>query len=415
MRRYVIVGGGVAGHRAAIELRRLAPAAEITLIAGEDSLPYDRPTLTKDLLLAAKSPAEIVLKDADRYEELGITLLRDTWVDEIDRRQGFVAAGRRRFPYDSLLLATGSRSRRFPAGFDAGVGLYVRTLADSLRLRSVLRAGRRVVIVGGGFIGLEVAAAARRAQCDVTVIEAKSTLLSRGMPEPIGSFMRDLHLSNGVGFRLGAMIRAIHRQADGSAKVELSGETLQADLVVLGLGVEPNVELARQAELEIDDGIVVDAQCRTSDPAIFAAGEVTSHPSGPRGIRRRIESWRVASDQPLVAAANMAGGTLSYKDAPWLWSDQFDVNLQSIGDVLDGETYLQRGDPAARKWTLIALDGSGLPIGGVAINNGRDISVLRRAIVNGTELPDTLVSDAIPFPPRDVRGISATADLQVLS
>jgi NADPH-dependent 2,4-dienoyl-CoA reductase/sulfur reductase-like enzyme len=405
----------VAGHRAAIELRRLRPEAAITVMAGEESLPYDRPTLTKELLLANKTAAEIVLKDADRYAELGISYLRGTWAEGIDTREGVVEAGLQRIPYDTLLLATGSRARRLPIGLDAGGGLYIRTLADALRLRAQLLKGRRVVIIGAGFIGLEVAAAARKAGCSVTVVEAKSTVLSRGMPEPVSQFMQGLHVTNGVEFRFGTLIGAIDWTSDGSALVELAHETLRADVVVFGLGIEPNVELARQAGLDVRDGIVVDAQCRTSAAEIFAAGEVTSHPSGPHGTHRRIESWRVASDQPLVAAANMADGEASYTDAPWLWSDQYDVNLQCIGDVLNGTVYLQRGDPATHKWTLIALDDAGLPLGGVAINNGRDISMLRRAIVNGTPIPDVLASECVRLPSSHANSDILSGPLRVSS
>ncbi len=396
MRQYVIVGNGVAGHRAAVELRRLDNDAAITLIGSDTDLPYDRPSLTKDFLLGHKDATQIVLKDALDYAQHRIAYMPGTIVDVIDAGNRRVTIAGREHGYDALLLATGSRPRLLPKGLDAGNGFYLRSLADARQLSEALRPGLRVVVIGGGFIGLEVAAAARIRGCAVTVAEARSSVLSRGLPPVIGRFMAGLHQDNGITIICDATVTSLDWTGP-TARITVNGSVIEADIVVYGLGVEPNTELAERIGLRLDDGIVVDTGCRTSDPAIFAAGEVTSHPSGRSGARRRIESWRVSSEQPLVAAANMTGGASTYVDAAWLWSDQFDVNLQCLGDVSDGAAYMLRGAVEERKWTLIALDKAGLPVGAVAVNNGRDISMLRRAINTGAPLPTALAADASPF------------------
>jgi NADPH-dependent 2,4-dienoyl-CoA reductase/sulfur reductase-like enzyme len=397
MQRYVIVGNGVAGHRAAIELRRLCNDADITLIGADIDRPYDRTALSKDFLLGQRTEADILLRDASDYDRHGIDYLPGTLVENVDGDNRFVFAGGKGFPYDSLLLATGSRPRRLPADLDNGKVFYLRTLQDARELARALQPGLRVAVIGGGFIGLEVAAAARMHGCEVTVVEAQPSVLTRAMPPAVSLFMRRLHEDNGVAVRCGETVRSIDWRSGSAIAVELADSVFSADLVVCGLGIEPNVDLARKIGLPIDDGILVDHGCRTADPEIFAAGEVTSHPTGRLGTHRRIESWRMASDQPLVAAANMAGGQARYLDAAWLWSDQYDVNLQSLGEVLDGTTYLIRGRFGEKKWTLIALDEEERPIGAVAANNGRDISMLRRTMAAGGPLPAALLADSRQF------------------
>jgi NADPH-dependent 2,4-dienoyl-CoA reductase/sulfur reductase-like enzyme len=346
-----------------------------------------------------------VLKDARTYDDRQIVYLPDTRVDAVDAGRRVVRAGSQQLSYDALLLATGSRPRQLPPEVDHGAGINVRSLTDARRLDAALRPGARVAVIGGGFIGLEVAAAACSRGCAVTVIEAQPRVMSRGMPAPVSAFMQALHESHGVEIRCNETVLAIDWRGDGSGCViRLADGFLNADVVVYGLGIQPNVELATDTGLKVADGIVVDDGCRTADPAIFAAGEVTSHPSGPLRQRRRIESWRVASEQPLVAAANMLGDAASYNDAPWLWSDQFDVNLQVLGDVLGGAMFLTHGDMASPKWTLIALDEEGLPIGAAAVNNGRDISMLRRAINARAGVPTALANDCRPLAGRTDAG-----------
>jgi len=391
--RCLVIGAGLAGHRAALELRNLSAEASITLLGAEAGMPYDRPPLSKAFLSGAASARDILLKDAERHDELGIAYRPSTVVVEIDRAQQIVRTGSgETLQYDALLIATGSRPRRLPAPLDAPGLHYIRTLADAERLAPVLASGGEIVVIGGGFIGLEVAATARQLGCEVTVVEAQPRLLARGMPAFVGERILDMHRDSGVRVLLGSRIEAIAHGPDGTFEVRLGDRVLSAAAVVVGIGIVPNTELAEQAGLEIADGIVVDRSCCTCDPRIFAAGEVTAHPSGASGERRRIESWRAASDQPLVAARSMLGIEAQYSDFPWLWSDQYDANLQTIGLPDGGARYILK-DGDAGKWTLIALDQGGAARGAVAFNNGRDISMVRKYLRQGGRLPDSVAAE----------------------
>ncbi len=378
MRRFVVVGGGVAGHRAALELARAGDTVD--LLSEEQTLPYDRPPLSKEILHRSKSAEEIVLAGAAAYADSGVLFHPGTRAVTIDRGRRIVATeGGRDFPYDRLLLATGSRARQLPPALagDAPVH-YLRTLEDAQQIMARLTPGCRVVVIGGGFIGLEVAAAAIRHGCRVTVLEAQPRLLARGMPEDVSAWVAQLHSAQGVDIRTSVRIEAMRRQGD-AAVLSGPGWSLEADLVVAGIGIVPNVELAAAAGLAIDDGVVVDAQCRTSDPAIFAAGEVTARPL-QLGAPRRIESWRSSTEQGLVAAQAMLDKDVSFDEVPSLWSDQYETNIQAVGFPELAARHEVLGDPQAGAWTWVALDEAGVVIGGVAINRGRDAAGLRRAV-----------------------------------
>ncbi|HTI02881.1 MAG TPA: FAD-dependent oxidoreductase [Acidisoma sp.] len=386
MQRYVIIGGGLAGHRAALELAKCAPGAAIHLLEDEDGLPYDRPPLSKEILNGTKEAGGIVLNGAAGYEKSGITYCPKTKIIRIDRVGRRVEAEDGRiFAYDALLLATGSRPRRLPARIAGDAEIhYLRTLEDSLRLRDRLVAGRQVAVIGGGFIGLEVAAAAIARGCRVTVLEALPRLLARAMPEEVSIWVQGLHEREGVDIRLSAGVDTMRREGD---RTRLNGAewTLLADVVIAGIGVVPNAELAAEAGLDVADGIVVDAFCGTADPAIFAAGEVTSHPVAGGG-RLRIESWKSSGEQGAIAARNMCGGAETFDEVPWLWSDQFDANIQMIGLPDHAARHEILGDPASKAWTMVSVDGNERIVGGIAINRGRDASMLKRAVRNGAPL-----------------------------
>ena len=378
--RYVVVGGGVAGHRAAIELARSAPTASIHLISDEPHLPYDRPPLSKEILHGSKTADDIIYPGATAYAEKNILWQAETRVTRIDRARRTVATEKgTELAYDRLLLATGSRPRRLPAGYVNGATVhYLRTLREAIALKDHLVEGRRIAIIGGGFIGLEVAASAVRRGCRVTVLEAESRVLARGMPPEVSEWVDRLHRAAGVDIKLDALVKSLHQ--NGSA-VTIAGAdwALDADAVLVGIGARPNVELAAEAGIELKDGILVDYQCRTSDPAIFAAGEVTSHPL-MYGPERRIESWKSSGEQGAIAARAMAGETVSFDEVPTLWSDQYTTNIQSIGFPDLGTEYEILGDPTSSAWTIVALDKGGTVVGGVAINQGRNAGLLRRAV-----------------------------------
>jgi NADPH-dependent 2,4-dienoyl-CoA reductase/sulfur reductase-like enzyme len=380
MQRFVVVGGGVAGHRAAIELARRAPAATIDLLSEEPCLPYDRPPLSKELLYGSKTAEQIVLSGAATYTQNNIRHHPGTRVTAIDRhRQTVVTADGTEFGYDRLLLATGSRPRRLPAACTGDTPVhYLRTLQDAMALAPQLVTGRRILVIGGGFIGLEVAAAAARKNCRVTVLEAQPRLLARGMPAMVSEWVERRHRDQGIDILTSTGVQAM--RCDGSKiLVTAMGSTITADVVIAGIGAEPNVELAADAKLQLGNGLVVDAQCRTSDPLIFGAGEVTSHPV-MHGPSRRIESWKSSAEQGTIAAQAMTGADVTFDEIPSLWSDQFDINIQSIGFPDLGVAHEVLGDPASNAWTLVSLGEDGSVVGGVAINRGRDASALRRAV-----------------------------------
>jgi 3-phenylpropionate/trans-cinnamate dioxygenase ferredoxin reductase subunit/anthranilate 1,2-dioxygenase ferredoxin reductase subunit len=386
MQRFVVVGGGVAGHRAVIELSRRAPNATIDLVSEEPCLPYDRPPVSKELLHGSKTAEEIVLTGASVYAQTNIRYHAGARVTAIDRvHRKVMTQGGAEFVFDRLLLATGSRPRQLPPDCVGEVAVrYLRTVQDALALQQQLIAGRRVAVIGGGFIGLEVAAAAVRRGCRVTIIESQARVLARGMPILVSEWVDRLHRAEGVEICLSASVIAM-RQERSNVSIIGSGWTTETDLVVVGIGAEPNVELAADAGLEVCDGLVVDAQCRTSDAAIYGAGEVTCHPM-MHGVPRRVESWKSSSEQGTVAAQAMTGAAVLFDEVPTLWSDQFNANIQAVGFPDLGVEHEVIGDPASNSWTLVSLGRDGSVVGGVAINRGRDASALRRAVRNRASL-----------------------------
>jgi anthranilate 1,2-dioxygenase ferredoxin reductase component len=393
--RHVIVGAGHAARRAAETLRALNADVRIVMIGEEPHAPYDRPALSKDALMSEEGERKAFIRQHDWYAAHRIDLRLSATVTEIDRRRACVRLrDGSEIGYERLLLATGSRVRRFSGAMDQRVPLhYVRTLADARALRSVLAPGKRVAILGGGFIGLEVAAAATQAGCKTTVIEPAPVLLQRALPDSVAHHIAALHERNGVELRLGTMPHAI-TYANGGASIETDAGAVAADVVVAGIGVLPNVELAEACELEVRNGIVVDEQCRTNDPAIFAAGEVTMHASPLLGRSIRIESWQVAENQPVVAAENMLGGRAIYAELPWLWSDQFDCNVQTLGIIEAQHRLVTRGDPASGSFCVMALDEIGRLQAAISVNSGRDIGACRRLISNGKVMDEVRLSDA---------------------
>jgi anthranilate 1,2-dioxygenase ferredoxin reductase subunit len=393
--RHVIVGAGHAARRAAETLRALNADVEILMIGEEPHAPYDRPTLSKDALMSEEGERKAFIRQHDWYAAHRIDLRLSSTVTEVVRKRACVRLhDGSEIGYDRLLLATGSRVRRFSGPWDPRVPLhYVRTLADARALRAVLAPGKRVAILGGGFIGLEVAAAATQAGCKATVIEPAPALLQRALPDSVAHHIGALHERNGVDLRLGTMPHAITYE-NGGASIEIDAGAVAADVVVAGIGVVPNVELAEACGLNVSNGIVVDEQCRTNDPAIFAAGEVTMHANPLLGRSVRIESWQVAENQPVVAAENMLGGGAIYAELPWLWSDQFDCNVQTLGIIEAQHRLVTRGDPVIGSFCVMALDEIGRMRAAVSVNSGRDIGACRRLISSGTVMDDVRLADA---------------------
>ena len=391
MSHIVIIGAGECGARAAFALREKGFDGRVTLVGAEDHLPYERPPLSKDALLHGHAPK--LVSDAARYADVGIDVLTGVGAESLDPSTKSVRLSNgNALVYDRLLLTTGARPRPFP-GF-SGTGdriLTLRTHADAVAIRAALRPHSHLAVIGGGFIGLELAATARTLGARVTVIEGLPRILTRGVPEAIATVVAERHRSEGVEILCGARIEGLIEGPD-SAGVRLEdGRTIDADMIVVGIGAIPNVELARDAGLDIDNGIAVDRHLRTSAPDIFAAGDCCSFPLALYGDRRlRLEAWRNAQDQGQLAAANLLGAGEAVASVPWFWSDQYDLTLQIAG-LADGATHIVRRDLADGTFILFHLDADGrlLAASGIGTGNGiaRDIRLAEMMISAGVR-PD---------------------------
>lgn len=331
--RIVIVGGGQAGASAAAQLRALEFNGAITLVGEEPTLPYQRPPLSKKYLLGQLDLERLLIKPKAFYDSNDIELRLGVEVAALEREERSLnLSDGTRIAWDRLLLATGTKARSLPPQFGNGFDNIrtIRTLADVDALAPVMATAKRVLVVGGGYIGLELASAARQLGLDTTVVEAADRILQRVAAEATSTRVAELHRSHNVEIREGVTLEKLEAQGDDSCRATLGdGTELAADLVVVGIGVVPVTGLAEAAGLEISNGIAVDQFCRTSDDRIFAAGDCASFPW--RGRRIRLESVQNAIEQAEAAAANMIGHQTSYEPVPWFWSDQFDAKLQIAG------------------------------------------------------------------------------------
>jgi NADPH-dependent 2,4-dienoyl-CoA reductase/sulfur reductase-like enzyme len=390
----VIVGAGHAGGRAAEALRTAGFRGKVTLVGSESHLPYERPPLSKDLLAGKITADRTYLKPAAFYAECDIELRLGTTVTEIDRAaQRLRLADGGTLPYDKLLLTTGARPRRLAIPGSEGAPIfYLRDIDDAMALRQAIGAGKHLVVVGAGFIGLEGAAIARRLDCAVTVIELAATPLARVAASEIGAFFAELHRRNGVDLRTGQSVTAIDARDGRVAVATSAGEALVADAVLVGIGAIPNTELARAAGLVVDDGIVVDQFGFTMDPNVFAAGDVTRHFNPLLGRSVRLEAWQNAQNQAIAVAKIMAGGETPYAELPWFWSDQYDVNFQTAGAPLRWDQLVWRGRPEDGRFTLFYLDG-GVPVAGATVNNARDMRFIKLLVAQGQPVDAARLGD----------------------
>lgn len=370
----VIVGAGEAGARAAVELRNRGWDGPITLIGEERQAPYERPPLSKQQLLAPDEPPPVFILNDDLLARHGIRLLAGSPVALIDRAaHEAVLADGSRVPYQKLLLTTGARPRKMSLdGSDLSQMMYLRTYRDALALRSRLQAGKRVVVIGGGFIGLEVAASARERGCSVTVIEAAPRILMRGVPEEIAHIVEARHLAAGVRMTCGTGIGSI--EFDGSEHVIrlADGAVVRCDAIVAGIGAVPETSLAEACGLALENGIRVDERLATSDPDIFAAGDCCSFPHQLYGGRRiRLEAWRNAQEQGRHAAGGMLGANDPYTVLPWFWSDQYELTLQVVGLPDSGDVTVSRDlGEAGKLFFHLTGDGRLVSASGIGPSSG---------------------------------------------
>ncbi len=379
--RIVIVGAGQAGGRGAEALRAHGFGGEILLIGNEAFRPYERPPLSKELLLGTASDEKPFLQPSTYYEDRKIALRTGAHVTEIDRaNQRLRIEGGSTEPYDLLLLATGNRAKPLNSAASALPPLmYLRDMRDAFRLRETLSRRSRIAILGAGFIGLEVAAAALAKGNHVTVFEMADQPLARVVAPEIGAYVADLHQSRGVSIHTGARIQLIEERKSEIVLQTEEGKQYCADVVVVGIGAVPNIELARACGLQTDNGIVVDEFGRTSDPHIFAAGDVTCHYNPILDRRIRLEAWQNAQNQSIAVAKIMAGGSEPFAEVPWFWSDQYEMNLQIAGVPASWDMAVRREGPRAGAFTVFYL-GNGRVVGAIAVNNGRDMKAAKGLI-----------------------------------
>ncbi len=391
----VIVGAGHAGGSAAALLRQYGYAKPIVLLGEEPIAPYQRPPLSKAWLKGEADAEALMLRPERFYAQSDIALRLSTQVVRIDRDgRSVVLEDGGTVPYESLILATGARARRIPLpGFELGGVLALRTAADAEALKQALGRGRRLAVIGGGYIGLEAAASARALGAEAVVIEREPRVLARVACETLSSFFQDYHHRHGVHFILGAGVEAILGGDGRAAAVKLAGDTLvEADAFLVGVGAMPNQALAADAGLHCNDGVVVDLEARTSDPAIFAIGDCTRRPMPLYGGRlHRLESVPNALEQAKQATAALTGRPPPPGEVPWFWSDQYDLKLQIAGVPLDAVRTVIRGDVAGARFAVFHLDGEDRVRAVEAINAAPEFMAGRLLIGQGKPVaPDRL-------------------------
>ena len=391
----VILGGGQAGGRAAEALRGAGYKGRLAIIGEETMLPYERPPLSKDLLAGRSSCDALLVRGTDWYDHEKIALHLGQPASEIDRQAArIILADGTRIPYSALLMATGARPRQLPFAPPGDRIHYLRTTDDCFRLREALQARCHLAIIGAGFIGLEVAATARKLGCTVTVLEVAPAPLMRAVMPEIGGFFTGLHRGHGVELRYGVRVHDIDA-GDETVHIQTAEGSLTAHQVLVGIGILPNDELAAASGLAVEDGILVDDCARTNDGAVFAAGDVARRESPRYGRHIRFESWHNAQNHAIAAARNMLGPPTPYDEVPWFWSDQYDVNFQSAGATQsDGET-VRRPGASDNSFALFLVEEQRL-IGVQAINFQRDMRWARRLIETGVEVaPERLADPAV--------------------
>ena len=391
----VIAGAGHAAGQVVASLRQHKFDGRIVLVGDEPYLPYQRPPLSKKYLAGELLAERLYVKPKSFYAEAGVELHLETRITAIDRETRTLRSdGGDDIAFDKLVLAVGSRAKRLHVdGENLGRVHYLRSIADVDAIREDMQPGRRLVIVGAGYIGLEVAAVAQQAGLDVTVVEMADRVMSRVVSPEISDFYQIEHTNRGVKFRLSTGVAALEGRKRVKTLVTSENEELPADLVVIGIGIVPNSELASAAGLTTDDGIVVDDHCRSSDPDIYAVGDCTLHPNAIFGRKLRLESVHNAVEQAKTAAANICGKDEAYCQVPWFWSDQYDLKLQIAGLSQGYDDVVIRGNPADRSFSCLYLQEGHL-IAVDAINAPRDFVQSKPLIAARTPLRSEQLADA---------------------
>ncbi|MFD9443906.1 NAD(P)/FAD-dependent oxidoreductase [Streptomyces sp. NPDC060006] len=400
----VVVGGGQAGSDAAAALRSQGFAGRIVLVGAEDTPPYRRPPLSKQYLLVGPETEDIALRTESFYGDQEIELWTGETAVRIDRdAQRLILASGRQLRYDHLVLATGSRPRTLSVpGADLEGVLTLRTLRDAAALRTALAGAADLLVVGGGFIGLEVASVARTLGVRVTVVETRDRLMGRSVSEPTARYLAELHTARGVRLLLSEELTALHGEDGRVRTAELHhGERLRADTVVAGVGVLPNTTLAADAGLEVGDGILVDARLRTRDPLIHAIGDCARFPSRYATRQLRLESVQNAADQArfVAGAIHAPDRAAAYEAVPWFWTQQYAERLQIAGITEGHDRTVTVGDPAGGRFSVFCFRAGRL-IGAESVNRPADHMITRRLLAAGDR---SVTPDVVAAPGFDLK------------
>ena len=387
----VIIGAGHAGGMTAISLRQQKYQGSITLIGEENFLPYQRPALSKGFLAGEIEEKRLYLKSQDYFDKNNISIIRNCEVVAIDRNNKTVSLeNQQQLGYEKLIIATGSIVNKLKTSSRETDLYYLRTIKDSLKIREKLRNKNKITIIGAGYIGLEIASIAIKKNLEVIVLELENEVMSRVVSSEVSNFFQNKHQSEGIEFKFNTSVTDIEDQGKQKRIVCSDGSVLSADLVVIGVGIKPNIELAHSSGLECDNGIIVDDNGQTSDDHIFAVGDCSNHPNNILKQRLRLESVQNAVEQAKSIAASIAGSHKPYQEVPWFWSDQYNIKLQIAGISQDHDHRVIRGYPEEEKFAvfyqkekrLIAVD---------AINSPKEFMVGKKWIAKQAKIPFELI------------------------
>ena len=387
----VIIGAGHAGGMTAISLRQRQYQGSITLIGEENSLPYQRPALSKGFLAGEIEEKRLYLKSQDYFDKNNIRIIRNCKVVAIDRNnKTILLENQKQLGYEKLVIATGSIVNKLKTSSKETDLYYLRTIRDSLKIREKLRSKNKITIIGAGYIGLEIASIATKKNLEVSVLELENRVMGRVVSAEVSDFFQKKHQSEGVEFKFNTSITDIEDRGKQKRIICSDGSFLNTDVVIIGVGIKPNIELAKSSGLTCVNGILVDANGQTSDPHIFAVGDCSNHPNNIFKQRLRLESVQNAVEQAKSIAASIAGSHKPYQEVPWFWSDQYNIKLQIAGISQDHDHRVIRGFPEEEKFAvfyqkekrLIAVD---------AINSPKEFMVGKKWIAMQAKIPFELI------------------------
>jgi len=391
---FILLGGGLASATAASTLRAEGFDGRVIIVGDENHVPYSRPPLSKDVLRGERSPERTWLRPPAWYASKDIELQLGVRAVAVDPYAHSVElSGGTRLAYDKLLVATGGIPRTLDIpGTDLPGVFYLRRLNDALAIREHLIPAAQVVVIGAGFIGAEVAASARTLGCKVTMLEIAEIPLARALGPTIGQIYADLHRERGVELCTGAGVERIEGHGHVQRVVTIDGRVHEASVVVIGVGLLPDLDLARRSGFATGNGIIVDEYCQTSVDDVFAAGDIAHHPNHFLGRRIRVEHWQNAQHQGTAAARNMLGQQKPFREVPWVWSDQYEHNLQIVGLPSPTERLVVRGDAATRNFSAFFVR-DGRVAAALAVNRSEDVRVARLIIQHRTEVTEAHLVD----------------------